>query len=75
MWLLIKIYEALYYQNEYIKIFIYFFKTLKLQGQGLTVKGFPIDELNKILFLLPPIEEQKRIVEKIELLLSVINHL
>ena len=57
------------------KFFIYFFKTLKLQGQGLTVKGLPIDELNQILFPLPSIEEQKRIVEKVELLLSSINYL
>ncbi|MGX3048155.1 restriction endonuclease subunit S [Ursidibacter arcticus] len=55
--------------------FIYFFKTLKLQGQGLTVKGLPVNELNQILFPLPPVNEQHRIVEKIELLLSQIESL
>ena len=55
--------------------FIYFFKTLNLQGQGLTVKGLPVDTLNNILFPLPPLEEQKRIVEKVGLLLSQIERL
>ncbi|WP_439327423.1 restriction endonuclease subunit S [Lonepinella sp. BR2357] len=53
--------------------FIYFFKTLKLQGQGLTVKGLPVDELNNILFPLPPLNEQHRIVAKIEELLPFID--
>ncbi|MGY4674963.1 restriction endonuclease subunit S [Ursidibacter arcticus] len=53
--------------------FIYFFKTLKLQGQGLTVKGLPVNELNQILFPLPPLNEQHRIVAKIEELLPFIE--
>ncbi|OOF54569.1 restriction endonuclease subunit S [Rodentibacter myodis] len=53
--------------------FIYFYKTLNLQGQGLTVKGLTTEQLNSILFPLPPIAEQHRIVAKIEELLPFIE--
>ncbi|TCP17615.1 type I restriction enzyme S subunit [Nicoletella semolina] len=62
--------------NDVDKLFfVYFFKTLNLQGQGLTVKGLPVEELNKIYFPLPPLNEQKRIVEKIEKLFSTLQNL
>ena len=66
--------RALIFSNFiFKKYFVYFYKTLKFNGQGLTVKGITLDEIYNILFPLPPLPEQKRIVEKIELLLPLLK--
>ncbi len=44
-------------------------------SQGTTVGTFTIVNAKNIFIPLPPVEEQKRIVEKVELFMSVINHL
>ena len=66
--------RALIFSNFiFKKYFVYFYKTLKFNGQGLTVKGITLDEIYNTLFPLPPLPEQKRIVEKIELLLPLLK--
>ena len=66
--------RALIFSNFiFKKYFVYFYKTLKFNGQGLTVKGITLDEIYNILLPLPPLPEQKRIVEKIELLLPLLK--
>ncbi|MPL99694.1 Type-1 restriction enzyme EcoKI specificity protein [bioreactor metagenome] len=61
--------------SQYIfKMFlIHFFKSSRLVGKGQTVKGVTIDVLENMLLPLPPFEEQKRIVAKIEELLPLIE--
>ncbi|NCB00963.1 MAG: hypothetical protein EOM67_02215 [Spirochaetia bacterium] len=53
--------------------FIHFYKTSAIKGQGLTVKGITVDMLNSLLMPIPPVEEQHRIVQKIEKLILSIN--
>jgi len=53
----------------------YFYLTLNFAGKGATVKGVSIEELSNILLPLPPIKEQKRIVERIEEILPEIGKL
>ncbi|MFD0966129.1 restriction endonuclease subunit S [Seminibacterium arietis] len=68
--------RAIILPNDIEKLYlIYFFKTLNLQGQGLTVKGLPIEELNSTYFPLPPTAEQHRIVQKIEAVFAEIEKL
>lgn len=51
--------------------FYRFYSTLKIEGRGITVSGIKKDELMSLLFPLPPLKEQKRIVAKIEKLISL----
>ena len=50
-----------------------FQEQLAALGSGTTVKGLRLEHLNSFPFPLPPIDEQKRIVERIESLLGKIN--
>lgn len=45
--------------------FVYFYKTLKVEGRGTTVAGIKKDELMNYAFPVPPIKEQRRIIEKV----------
>jgi len=77
----------MYYQNAlhrvrfYKSISPYFYKYVVelyrgiryIEGQGQTIKHFTYDNMKKILFPLPPIEEQKQIANKIELAFNEIK--
>lgn len=58
-------YMWLYFENNRIKI--------EHDSTGTTVKGIQIDKLKKYLFPLPPLNEQKRITSKVNLLISKID--
>lgn len=55
------------------KFFIKFYKTLRFEGSGTTVKGIKKNELMVLLVPLPSIEEQRRIVERIEQLFAEVD--
>ena len=66
--------RALIFSNFiFKKYFVYFYKTLKFNGQGLTVKGITLDEIYNILLPLPPLSEQQRIVDKLEEILPLVE--
>jgi len=46
--------------------FVYFYSTLKVEGHGMTVAGISKAQLMSYPFSLPPLAEQKRIVERVE---------
>ena len=53
--------------------FMYMYSTIKVEGRGTTVVGIRKDELMSFLFPLPPLSEQKRIVAKIDEVLTEIK--
>ena len=53
--------------------FVYFYKTLRVEGRGTTVAGIKKDELMNYAFPVPPFEEQKRIVNKVDEIYRLIN--
>lgn len=55
------------------KYFFLYYSNLKIEGTGTTVKGIKKEELFSLPFPLPPIEEQQRIVERVEELMSKID--
>lgn len=67
--------RALYLDYKLIdpKFFIKFYKTLRFEGTGTTVKGIKKNELMALFVPLPPLEEQHRIVERIEQLFAEVN--
>jgi type I restriction enzyme S subunit len=62
-------------ENMLKEYFFYFYKTLSFSGKGATVKGISVKELNNTLIPLPPLAEQKRIVEKLDQILPMIDAL
>lgn len=60
--------RALYLAPELIipEYFVKFYKTFKLEGAGTTVKGIKANQLLATWTPLPPLEEQRRIVAKLE---------
>lgn len=63
--------------SEFInkRYLLYFYKTRVIEGQGLTVKGITVDQLESLVFPLPPLAEQQRIVERLEELLLLCERL
>lgn len=55
------------------KFFIKFYKTLRFEGSGTTVKGIKKNELMVLLVPLPPLEEQRRIVTKLDELKPLVD--
>ena len=51
------------------------FKSLKMVGSGVTVKGITVDKLHAIPVVLPPLAEQKRIVAKLDELMALCDRL
>jgi type I restriction enzyme S subunit len=51
------------------------FKSLKMVGSGVTVKGITVDKLHAMPILLPPLAEQKRIVAKVDELMALCDRL
>jgi type I restriction enzyme S subunit len=51
------------------------FKSLNFVGKGVTVKGITVKELHAQSILLPPIEEQRRIVAKVDELMALCDKL
>ncbi len=69
--------RALYLKRNLIlpKYFVKFYQTLKFEGAGTTVKGIKASQLLATLVPLPPLEEQRRIVAKLEELLTGVEQL
>ena len=55
--------------------FYHFYRTLKMEGKGATVKGITVEELHNTPFPLPPLSEQQAIAEKLTRLLAEIDRL
>jgi type I restriction enzyme S subunit len=51
------------------------FKSLKMVGSGVTVKGITVDKLHAMPVSLPPLAEQKRIVAKVDELMALCDRL
>ncbi|MBU5230914.1 restriction endonuclease subunit S [Intestinimonas butyriciproducens] len=62
-------------ENVLPNYFIYWYKTLTIEGGGMTVKGITILELSRMLFPLPPLKEQQRIVAKVDELMALCDEL
>lgn len=55
--------------------FLYFYSTLKIEGTGTTVKGIKRNELLSYPIPLPPIDEQRRIVSRLDAIMPLIAEL
>lgn len=60
-----------------VRLYFYYLMLLKLtggvKGKGIGLKGLSANALNTMLIPLPPIEEQQRVVEKINTILPIID--
>ena len=54
-------------------MFLLYKKTGLIGGKGIGIQGLSSNALHALVFPLPPLAEQERIVERIELLLSICN--
>ena len=55
--------------TEYFYYLFYFFKNVGLiGGKGIGIQGLSANTLHNLLFPLPPVNEQKRIVEQIKII-------
>lgn len=65
------------YRQVNIYYFYYLFylykNTGRLRGKGVAIQGLSNESIHKVIVPLPPIEEQERIVEKIEELLPIVD--
>lgn len=57
------------------KFFLLAYSTLDISGTGTTVSGITQDKLQNYLLALPPIEEQDRIVQKVDELMALCDRL
>lgn len=68
--------KALQLFEEIEKDYFYiFYKTLEISGSGMTVSGIKQSELLNFIVPLPPLEEQKRIVKKVDELMTLVDRL
>ncbi len=69
--------RALYIPKDKILggYFVYWYKTLIIDGGGMTVKGITISDLSNMLFPLSPLAEQQRIVAKVDELMALCDEL
>lgn len=51
------------------------FKSLRMIGTGVTVKGITVNKLHSMPVILPPLAEQKRIVAKVDELMALLDQL
>jgi type I restriction enzyme, S subunit len=58
-----------------VDYFIFFYKTLKIAGSGMTVAGIKQDQLLNYCIPVPPLEEQREIVLKITELMSLCDEI
>lgn len=58
-----------------IDYFLYFYRTLRVVGSGMTVAGIKQDELLGFLVPVPPLAEQHRIVAKVDELMALCDRL
>lgn len=69
-------FNLIYINKMYIKILLetdYFLKYALAVSTGTTIKNVPLYGMRSFIVPIPPIEEQKRIAEKINLLMPLIN--
>jgi type I restriction enzyme S subunit len=68
--------KALFFSEFIDKEYFYnFYKTLEIIGKGMTVSGIRLEELLMFNFPLPPLSEQKRIVNKLDELTAYCDNL
>ena len=74
-WLVIKLNKDLFYQDFMFFLLSsnFIFKEFTRLSAGSTVKNLKIDSVKKVLVPIPPLNEQKRIVDKVEQLFECVD--